>query len=326
MKVLVTGATGLLGHRVTMELLRRGHQVNIIVRTTNNIFFDLNAVRVFKGNFFEYEQLKAAAEGCDAVIHIAAVTDVHLLHYEDYRKINVEGSSQIICVCSELGIRRVVYISSSNTIGFGSKHKPATEDSPFQYPFTRSFYAQSKVEAEELFQQFASAAGEHVIIIHPTFMIGSYDVKPSSGKLLLMGYGKPLLFIPKGGKNFVPVRDVAVAVCNALSLGENGQHYLAAGVNLSFSEYYRLQKEIAGYRQIMIEVPSFLLKILGRVGDLIRFLGIKTEVCTMNLSQLMIQEYYCGQKAVKELDMPQTDLKIAIAEAIDWFKKQGRIR
>ncbi|HNZ62654.1 MAG TPA: hypothetical protein PKN84_06855, partial [Paludibacteraceae bacterium] len=104
------------------------------------------------------------------------------------------------------------------------------------------------------------------------------------------------------------------------------EHYLAAGVNLSFKEYYRLQKEIAGYRQMIIEVPDFLLKILGRVGDLLRFLGIKTDVCTMNLSQLMIQEYYCGQKAVKELDMPQTDLKIAIVEAIDWFKKQGRIR
>ncbi|HOH55804.1 MAG TPA: NAD-dependent epimerase/dehydratase family protein [Paludibacteraceae bacterium] len=326
MKVLVTGATGLLGHRVTMELLGLGHQVNIIVRTTNNIFFDLNSVQVFKGNFTDYEQLKAAASGCDAVIHIAAVTDVRLLHYEDYRKINVEGSAQIIRVCRELAIRRVVYISSSNTIGFGSKNKPATEDFPFQYPFTRSFYAKSKVEAEKLFQQFASEFGMHVIIIHPTFMIGSYDVKPSSGKLLLLGYRKPLLFIPKGGKNFVPVRDVSMAVCNALTLGKNGEHYLAAGVNLSFKEYYRLQKEIAGYRQMIIEVPDFLLKILGRVGDLLRFLGIKTDVCTMNLSQLMIQEYYCGQKAVKELDMPQTDLKIAIVEAIDWFKKQGRIR
>jgi len=325
MKVLVTGATGLLGHQVTMELIQRGYQVQIIVRKTDNIFFDLNAVKVFIGNFTEYEHLKAAASGCEAVIHIAAVTDVHLLHYEDYRKINVEGSAQVIRVCRDLNIRNVVYISSSNTIGFGSKSKPATEDFPFQYPFTRSFYARSKVEAEKLFQQFASEFGNHVIIIHPTFMIGAYDVKPSSGKLLLMGYRKLLLFIPKGGKNFVPVRDVAKAVCNALTLGKNGEHYLTAGVNLSFAEYYRLQKNIAGYRQIIMEVPDFLLKVLGKVGDFLRFLGIKTDVCSMNLSQLMIREYYCGKKAIDELNMPQTDLKLAIAEAVEWFKERGWI-
>ena len=56
------------------------------------------------------------------------------------------------------------------------------------------------------------------------------------------------------------------------------------------------------------------------MGDLIRFLGIKTELCSMNLKQLMIREYYSNAKAKSELTLPETNIKIAIKEAIDWFK------
>ncbi len=80
MKILVTGANGLLGHHVVMELLERHEQVSIIVRSTANIYFDLEQVEVFAGDFTDYETLKKAAEGCDAVIHAAAVTATNLLH------------------------------------------------------------------------------------------------------------------------------------------------------------------------------------------------------------------------------------------------------
>ncbi|MFZ4726937.1 MAG: hypothetical protein ACOYMD_15995, partial [Paludibacter sp.] len=123
----------------------------------------------------------------------------------------------------------------------------------------------------------------------------------------------------KGGKNFVAVRDVAVLICNALTRGRNGERYLASGVNLTFKEYYTLQKEIGNYSQFIIEIPDFILILLGKLGDLIRRFGIKTNLCSMNLQQLMIQENYDNQKAKVELELVITDLKIAIKEAIDWF-------
>jgi nucleoside-diphosphate-sugar epimerase len=151
-------------------------------------------------------------------------------------------------------------------------------------------------------------------------MIGSFDTKPSSGKLMLMGYKRWLMFTPKGGKNFVAVQDVAVAVCNALTQGKNGERYLASGVNLTFDEFYNLQKKIVGYRQYTIEIPDFLLFLIGKMGDLLRKMRIKTEICSMNLNQLKIREYYSNKKAKTDLNLPETDLKIAIKEAIDWFK------
>ena len=325
MNVLVTGANGLLGHHVVMELLKKQHAVHSIVRSRQHIHFDASRVTLFEGNFTEYQSLYRAAKGCEAIIHIAAVTQTDLLHPEEYNTVNVDGVAQVLKVASDLNIHRIVYISSSNTIGFGSEQQPADECFTIEYPFTDSFYAQSKVKAEQIMREASTRANQHCIIINPTFMLGDYDSKPSSGKLLIMGYKRKIMLIPGGGKNFVSVRSVAVAVCNALILGQNGERYLASGVNMSFREYYTLQQQVGGYRQLLIELPDVVLNVMGKVGDAVRRFGIRTDLCTMNLRQLMIREYYSNTKASTTLKLPQTDVKIAVKQAIDWFKKQNVI-
>jgi len=325
MNVLVTGANGLLGHHVVMELVKKRHTVRIIVRSIENIYFDLSLIKVFTGSFTDYDCLKSAASGADAIIHIAAVTDPGLLHYEDYRKINTEGTAQIIRIANELNINRIVYISTANTIGFGTEQQPADERFKIEFPFTESFYAQSKSASESLIAEASGKANRHMIIINPTFMLGEYDTKPGSGKLLLMGYKRKLMFIPKGGKNFVAAHNVAVAVCNALTMGRNGERYLASGINLSFKEYYTLQKRVGEYEQKIIEIPDFLLIFIGKAGDIIRKCGIKTDLCTMNIRQLLIREYYSNRIAKTELKITETELKGSIKEAIEWFKKTGKI-
>ena len=325
MNILVTGANGLLGHHVINMLLMQQHSVNIIVRSKRNIYFDLKKVQIFEGNFYDHKTLKNAAQNCDAIIHIAAITATDLLYYDDYRKINVEGTEQIISVADKLNINNLVYVSTANTVGFGTKDRHSDENSPIEFPFTKSFYARSKVESEKLITEASKKANRRFLIINPTFMIGAMDTKPSSGKLMLMGYKKPIMFVPRGGKNFVSVAAVATVVCNALTQGKNGERYLASGVNMSFTEFYKLQSEVADYQQKIIEIPSVFLEIAGKAGDLLRLFGIKTDVCSMNLNQLIIQEYYSNNKAKKELKMPETDLKTAIKEAVDWFRKNGMI-
>ena len=325
MNVLVTGANGLLGHHVVLELLKNQHTVKIIIRSVQKTGFDLNSVTVIEGNFTDYSCLKQAAHGVDAIIHIAAVTDMNLLTYEEYRKINTVGTAQILKVANELNINTLVYISSANTIGYGTEQQPADERFKTEFPFTTSFYARSKSAAEILVVEASKKANHHFIIINPTFMLGAYDTKPGSGKLLLLGYMRKLMLIPGGGKNFVAAHDVAEGVCNALTMGKNGERYLASGINLSFKEYYTLQKQVGKYEQKIIVIPDILLVIIGKAGDIIRKSGIKTEICSMNIRQLLIREYYSNRKAKTELNLPETDLKVAINETIEWFKKTGKI-
>jgi len=321
MKILVTGANGLLGHHVVMQLQQMHHDIRIILRGSRDLYFDKTGIEIIHGTFTDYILLKKAADGCDAIIHIAAVTSTDLLHYDDYRSVNTAGAANVIRVADELNINRIVFVSTANTIGYGNPEKVADERCDIEYPFTKSFYARSKAEAEKLFVIASKKAGRHVIIINPTFMIGSYDVKPSSGKLMLMGYRRGWMFTPKGGKNFVAVTDVATAVCNALTIGQNGERYLASGVNLSFTEFYKMQSRVGEYEQNIIEIPDALLEMAGKAGDFIRLFGVKTEICSMNLNQLTIREYYTNRKAVQELKMPQKPIEQAIEEALEWFKE-----
>ena len=324
MKVLVTGANGLLGHHVVMELIKRALSVKIIVRSIKNVHFDLEKVEVETGNFTNYGDLKKAATGCDAIIHIAAATALDFSHYIDYEKININASKQLLEIASELSINNIVYVSTANTIGYGNKKHYADEKNSIQYPFTSSFYAKSKLAAEKIFQSYSS--DKHIVIINPSFLVGSYDTKPSSGKLLLMGYGKRIMFVPRGGKNFVSVNDVAVACCNALTMGISGQRYLAAGENLSFKKFYKLQSKIGGYPQRIIKIPDFILLIIAFAGDIINFFKIKTSLTSVNLKQLMIREYYNNTRARQELLMPVTPIEQAVKEAIHWFKTSSYIK
>jgi dihydroflavonol-4-reductase len=325
MKILITGANGLLGHHVVMQLQQQQHEIRIILRGERDLYFDKTGIDIYNGTFTDYNSLKKAAEGCDAIIHIAAVTATDLLHYEDYSSVNTKGASNIIKVADDLKINRLVFVSTANTVGYGSPEKPADENCGIEYPFTKSFYAQSKVEAEKLFVEASKKTDRHVIIINPTFMIGAYDTKPSSGKLMLLGYRKRWMFAPSGGKNFVAVTDVATAVCNALTMGRNGERYLAAGINLSFAEFYKIQSRVGGYYQNLFIIPARLLEMFGKAGDFIRLLNVRTEICSRNLNQLTIREYYGNKKALKELQMPQKPLETAIKEALKWFENNGKI-
>lgn len=326
MRVAITGANGLLGHHVVHELLRRGDEVTVMVRSTKKLYFDTAKVQLIQGDFTEFDKMSELVQKVDAIIHIAAVTSTDLLHYKDYEGVNVLATDQLIKAATAAGIRKFVFVSSANTIGYGHKKQAADETSPTQAPFLNSFYTQSKLQAEKLFVDLSLDSQNHVIIINPSFMIGKYDTKPSSGRLMLMAYKKRLMFVPGGGKNFVAAAAVATACCNALTMGVSGQKYLTTGVDLSFRKFYKKQRKIAEYPQKLITLPDFVLRLAGWMGDLIRFAGIKTSLSTVNIKQLLVREYYSNKKARKELKFVQGNIETAIAEALSWFKDNNYIK
>lgn len=326
MKVLLTGANGLLGHNVIVRLLECNHEVNAIVRDEGKLRIKDGRLHVFKGSFLDYCDLREAAKGCDAVIHAAGTTDMSPLKYSHYTNIIVEGSKNVLGVCKEENIRRIVYISTANTIGYGSAEVLADESAPMEYPFSDSYYAMAKTEAEGLFLNHAKNPATHVVIVNPTFMLGAYDTKPSSGEMFLTGYGKRLLAIPKGGKNFVHVRDVAVAAVNAMTTGVSGERYIAGNRNLGLKEFYMLQKDVCGTPAKIVTLPDFLLTAVGHFGNLLRKAGIPAVFSLTNLRQLSVREYYSCKKAIDGLAMPQTPVETAISDCYEWFVETGKIK
>ena len=331
MTILLLGGNGLLGHNVLRQLLQRGHKVHALVRNPLSLhidgFPDSNTLlTVFKGSLLNDHDLHKAAEGCDAIINCAGTTDMSLLHYEDYLPVNRDVCSKLLQLMQGKGITRMVHTSTANTIGYGTPQQPADEHHPMHPPFSRSFYALSKREGEEfLLQAVRQHSDWHVVIVNPGFMVGAYDTKPSSGTLLLTGYRKALMPVPRGGKSFIHVSDAAVAIVNALSMGVHGNRYLLTGQSLTLQQFYRLQAQICHYRQCLLPLPNWLLDVAGCCGDLLRLCGLRTQLSTRNVRQIMVCEYYDNHRAVVDLAMPQSDITQAIKDFYSWylpFKKQ----
>ena len=320
MKILLLGATGLLGHNVLNCLLGRNHTIVALVRS-NSVGFDDEHLTVVQGSILDVAALRDAAQGCDAIVNCAGTTDMSLLHYDDYLPINKMVVEYILEVMDEMHISTYVHISSANTIGYGTASRPGTEADDIKAPFSSSYYAQSKLEAEKILAWDAQQHPErHIVILNPGFMVGPYDFKPSSGKLLLAAFKRPVMASPGGGKSFVSVKDVANAVANALTMGRNGERYLLTGEDMSLRDFYALQAGICGYKQRFFTLPDWIVALTGRVGDVLRWMGVRTQLSTRNVRQLMVAEYYSSEKACRELDFKVTPVADAVREFFEWYE------
>lgn len=334
--ILLLGASGLLGHNVLRLLLERGEQVRVLLRPGSE-FLPLDAwaptsgVRqgqirtpeIIRGSLLDYPTLREAAAGCSAIINCAGTTDMRLPRPEDFYPVNRDLPALLCRILEETGIRTLVHTSTANAVAAGTREHPSDESAPFAAPFARSPYAISKKAGEDVLLAWAAGHPDRrVIVVCPGFMIGPYDAKPSSGTLLLAAWRKPLMAGPRGGKSFLHVRDAAIAIANALEQGENGR-YLLTGESLTLKEFYALQARVCGYRQHFVTLPDGLVRLAGRIGDLLHRLGIRTMLRTHNTDQLLIEEWYDCSRAERALGLPHTPVADAIRDYFAWRETFG---
>lgn len=320
-KVLVTGATGLLGSNIAAELLDRGYEVRVLMRKSSNPIA-LNGLDVEKvyGDIINKEDVLEAAKGCIAVIHSAANTSQWGPELAFHDAVNIQGTQNVLDAVKKWDLERFVHVSTANTFRPGSLEKPGDETGDFSYTVLRTDYIDTKNEAQQIVIDAVKKDGIPAIIVNPTFMIGGRDAKPSSGKMVLYYLRTPVVMCPSGGKNFVPVQDAAAGAVNALDHGRLGECYLLAGANLNYREFFKRIGEVSGRRKPSFNAPPGFLKTIGRTGDIISsMIGRKIPISYANSSLLIIDNYYTAKKAINELNMPQTPIEDAIADAVSWF-------
>lgn len=315
-KVCVTGATGLLGTNVILKLLQNGYSVTALVRKKSSWLGKENKnLKLVEADLSS--DISVHLTDIDCIIHIAAETRQNLIRYDEYRKVNYEAVVNLFTHAELMGVKKFLFVSTANTLGFGNTAFWGSEKAPQIYPFTHSFYAQSKQAAEDYLLK--KCKNTEVIIVNPTFMIGAYDSKPSSGKIIFWAWKKKLIFYPKGGKNFVHVEDAANGIVNAVEKGKNGEKYLLANENLSYRDFFKKVNRITEQNPIMIPIPNKLLSFLGLMGDGLRKLKIKTDLSSANMKALQIFNYYSNQKSIEELGVQYRSIDKAIEEAVQYF-------
>jgi len=326
-KVLVTGANGLLGANIVRQLNDRGYSPKAMMRRSSNKL-SLSGVKyeLFEGEITNEKDVFRAVSDCDYVIHSAARTITTPSNLEAYTASNITATKILIKASRYYKIKRFIFVSTANCFTNGTLKKPGNESGGFMPWLKASGYAYSKFLAQEEVMMYVRKHGFPAIIVNPTFMIGANDSKPSSGKLLLYGYKKKIVFYPTGGKNFVNVEYAADAICQALTRGELGESYLLAGKNMSYKDFFTQIGKQTGKRKILIPIPSAILTLMGRISDILEdFFSLSLPLNTVNAKLLNLDNYFTNKKAVLGLGMKNTEIEMAISNAIDWFKQNGHL-
>ena len=327
--ILLLGATGLLGHNVLELLLRQGRRVRCIVRQGSSIDPAVLAqtaegqVDIVTGSLLDEDLLIRCMDGCNEVVNCAGITDMSLPRIDDFRPVNTWLPLKLAELLDAASGGTLVDVSTANTVAPGTSDNPSNEDAPFGGPFSASLYARSKRESERALLAFADThLRTRIVILLPGFMTGPFDRKPSSGKLLLAAYRKPLMAVTRGGKSFVDVRDVAAAVVGALSNPLAQGRYLTTGKALSLKEFYSIQSKVCGYRQRYLMLPRRLCLAVGRLGDWLERQGKGNLFTSRNVRQLLVEEYYDDSRARRELGMSNTPLEQSIKDFFEYHERR----
>lgn len=335
-KIFVTGGAGFIGSHVVKLLLQRSYQVKVLHlpnEKLDNLADVREQIELQTGDITEYSQVIAAMKGCDQVIHLAAVYALWLPDQELMRRVNVQGTENILRAAKELSLGRVVCTSSIARFGgqgcdvYG-KVKSGTENSPFALAATKSVYAITKAEGHEVAVN-AAKAGQDVVICAPTGPVGPGDIGPTpTGKLMLTVATLPLLATPDTVTNFGDVRDIALGHVLALEKGKTGETYLLGHQNVSALELARLTMDILQIKKTVIPVPFKLAKIGGYLALwFTQYVSRRPPLITPEA--VAISELHLAVdclKAVKELGLPQTDIKTSLTDALIWFANNGYIK
>lgn len=323
MKVLLTGGTGFVGANVVRHLLARGDEVVCLVRKPNLCLEGL-PVRLDTTGITDTEGLCRLAEGCTGIFHIAGSFQPGPGGEEAMRMLHLEATRALLTAGRQVGAR-VLFCSSSVTVGFGSREAPGDEDTPVDADAIYGkrgglrVYHDTKLAAEAM---VAEAGG---VVVNPDYVLGAWDVKPTSGQLLLSVARGWVPFYPKGGKCFVDADDCAAGHLAAMDRGQPGRRYLLGNHNLSYREFMGVCAELSGRRPPVFPLPSLGLRVVGRAGKLLqrvdahRFVGLDSAV----LLAMQQERYRSGRRSWDELGVPRTAIRETVKKALDWFEAHG---
>ncbi len=333
MRVLVTGGTGFVGAHVVRAHLAAGWKVRCAVRASSpGLALEGLDVERVELDLRDARALEGALADVDAVQHVAGIFDPTPGGAERMRRVHVDATRTLCrAALAQPAPPRLVLCSSSITVGWGSLHHPADEDSPVPDPDTvygrnnalRAYY-DSKLEAEALVRRQVDE-GLHAVIVNPDYVIGPWDRKPTSGAIILAMARRWIPAYPRGGKSFIDAADCGRGHLQALERGRPGARYLLGVHNHSYRDFMGRVARVVGRSPPLLPMPRTLTGAMGQLGRVLnrlpteRFAGLQPQV----LASMQSERYRSGQRAIRELGLPTTPIEASIEAAYAWFRAHG---
>jgi dihydroflavonol-4-reductase len=334
MNCFVTGASGFVGSNLVHELLARGHRVKVLLRPTADERA-LAGARVDRvtGDILDRQLLERELVGCDWCFHVAASYHMWLRDYAPMYAANVEGTRHVLEAAGKAGCRRIVYTSTVGCIGLpreeNGRFVPTEETTPVSEAQMSNHYKLSKWRAErvalELFRQ-----GLPVVIVNPTAPVGPRDVKPTpTGQVIVDFLNRKLPAYLETGLNWVHVHDVAAGHILAAEKGRLGERYILGNNqgNWTLRQTLAALEEITGIPAPKIKIPRWVALAAAHVSEKIScFTDRPPKIPLAGVRMAKYKMWFNSQKAIRELGLPQTPVKQAFADAVEWFRQNGYVK
>lgn len=328
MKVLVTGGTGLLGNNILRQLHDAGHETIALVREQPDepVFRGIRT-ELAVGDLSDDAVIDDAVSRADAVIHSAGLIHIGWTRLAESMKVNRDGSRMIGEACLRHD-RKLVQVGTVNTLAIASAGTQSDETTPLDFAGGQvpCSYVQSKRAGVEEVRRLVSE-GLRATMVHPAFMLGPWDWKPSSGRMILEVGKKWRPLCPRGVNSVCDCRDVAAATIAAIDEGaDDGRDYILAGHNVSYLQLWREIAKRTGVRGPLMRAGPAQLAIAGRAGDgYAKLTGRETEINSAAIRIANQVHAYDSSRAKAELGYQIRPFEETLDDAIAWLDQHHGI-
>jgi len=323
-RVLVTGATGFIGTHLVRALRRAGASVAALDLDVSKAGSPADGVDWIQGDIFDAARLASAARGADTVIHLVAKTHDFSAgedREDEYRRINVTGTRNLLEACDREAVRHVVYFSSVKAMT--EEAEGILDESCPPQPTTA--YGRTKLEAEETLRQFGLEHGVRTTTLRFPLVYGPGNKgnvyrmieAVDRGRFVVIGRGdnrRSMVYVEN-------VVEATLAVAGRLDLA--GDTYIVTdGTDYSVRELYEAIARGLGRRPLPFGLPLFAAKLLARMGDAGgRITGRTLPFNTGALSKLTGELRISPERLRRDAGfVPRHRLPEAIGETIRWYR------
>ena len=336
-KILITGASGFIGSFIVEEALKRGFETWAAVRkSSSKAFLQDERIHFIELNLSSEEALKEQLQdhAFDYVVHAAGVTKC--LHQEDFRRINTEGTKNLVraLMALQMPLKRFVYISSLSIMGAIREQQPYTEILESDEAKPNTAYGRSKLEAENWLDSLLFTVDSlqlkpfPYVILRPTGVYGPREKDYFMMFKSIQAHTDFAVGYQQQDITFVYVADVVQAVFLAMEKGRTGRKYfLSDGEVYQSSTFSNLiRKELGNPWWIRITAPLWVLRIVTFCGEYIGRLTGKVTALNNDKYNIMRQRNWrCDiTPARQELGYePTVKLQEGVQRCVRWYKDNG---
>lgn len=317
MTVLVTGAGGLVGSNVVRALEDAGRPVRAMLRPAGHgRALDGSAAERVAADLREPGSLRRAAAGADVVVHCAAVYS-YAAAVDELHETNVQGTVEVLRAASDVGVRRVVVVSSSVTCGGGAGPEALDETGRLRSPTP---YFRSKLAQEQVAREVAEQVGLELVIACPTVVLGGPDGKLVPSNAIVVRYLlDPTRTTFVGGANVVSVRDVAAGLALLADRGEPGERYLLGGENWTWRLLHTAVAELAGVPGPFLTAGTTAAYLGAAAAELVGSLTGRSPLATRDEALTTGTYFWYDDRRARALGYASRPARQAVAEALGWI-------